>query len=190
MATLVGILGSVTPPGRSLRTLECVLGVARETDPALASVGVNLADYRISFADGRPPEAFGDDTATVVTRIQQADAVILMSPVYRGSFSGSLKNLLDHLPLEALRGKPCGIVAIGATHHHYLGVDWHLRDVLTWFGALLAPTSVYLTSADFAEGAPSEAARHELAELTRSVLRLRAVSAGAPLGPTPLAGRR
>ncbi len=190
MATLTAILGSVTPPGRSLRALEYVLRVARESDPALECVGLNLADYRISFADGRPPDTFGDDTGTAVAQIQNAAAVVLFSPVYRGSFSGSLKNLLDHLPVDALRGKPCGIVAIGATHHHYLGVDWHLRDVLAWFGALLAPTSVYLASTDFAEGAPTDAARHELAELTRSVLWLRAATAGAPLGPTPLAGRR
>jgi FMN reductase len=190
MATLIGILGSVTPPGRSLRALEHVLRIARQDDPTLDCIPLNLADYRLSFADGRPPEAFNDDTGEVIERVQKAAAIILLSPVYRGSFSGSLKNLLDHLPVEALRGKPCGVVAIGATTHHYLGVDWHLRDVLAWFGALLAPTSVYLTSADFVEGAPTEGARHQLAELTHSVLRLRAASSGGPLGPVPLAGRR
>lgn len=189
MATLTAILGSVTPPGRSLRALEYVLNVAREADPTLECVGLNLADYKISFADGRPPDAFGDDTGAVVTQITGAQAVVLMSPVYRGSFSGSLKNLLDHLPVEALRGKPCAIVAVGATPHHYLGVDWHLRDVLAWFGALLAPTSVYLSSADFAEGAPTEAARRDLAELTHTVLRMRAIG-DAAMGPTPLAARR
>ena len=40
---------------------------------------------------------------------------------------------------------------MGATQHHFLGVDWHLRDVLAWFGALVVPTSVYLVSADFVE---------------------------------------
>ena len=87
-----------------------------------------------SFADGRPPEQYGDDTASIVARVGAADAVILASPVYRGSFTGALKNLLDHLPVDALAGKPVGIVAMGASAHHYLGVDWHLRDVLAWFG--------------------------------------------------------
>ena len=27
----------------------------------------------------------------------------------------------NRLPVEALMGKPCGIVAMGATAHHYLG---------------------------------------------------------------------
>jgi FMN reductase len=190
MPTLIAILGSVTPPGRSSQALDYLLTVARETDPALTNIGLNLAHYRIAFADGRPPEAFADDTAKVVAQVQGADAVILLSPVYRASLSGSLKNLLDHLPLEALRDKPCGIVAIGATPHHYLGVDRHLRDILAWFGALTTPTSVYLTSSDFTNGLPTEAARHELAELACSVLRLRSAVAGISWGPMPLAGRR
>ncbi len=190
MATLIAILGSVTPPGRSLRALEHVLEVVRAGYPALTCAGINLADYKLSFADGRPPEAFNDDTGAVVRQILDAEAVILFSPVYRGSFSGSLKNLLDHVPVEGLRGKPCGIVAIGATPHHYLGVDWHLRDVLAWFGTLTAPTSVYLSSADFAEGNPTESARRDLADLTHTVIRLRSVAGDDPMGPAPLAGRR
>ena len=83
----------------------------------------------MAFGDGRPAEKDKDDTASIVARITK-DAIILASPVYRGSFTGALKNLLDHLPIEALTGKPVGIVAMGATNHHYLGVDWHLRDVL------------------------------------------------------------
>ena len=56
--------------------------------------------------------------------------IILASPAYRGSFTAALKNLLDHLPIEPLAAKPVGIVAMGATSHHYLGMEWHLRDVL------------------------------------------------------------
>jgi FMN reductase len=149
---------------------------------------VNLADHRIAFADGRPPAELGDDTAAVAGAVAGADAVLLASPVYRASFTGALKNLLDHLPVEALAGKPCGIVAMGATHHHYLGVDSHLRDVLAWFGALVAPTGVYLSSADFAGGEPGDAARRDLEALVATVLRLR--GAGGPLGPPPLAARR
>ena len=89
MPTLVVILGSVTPPGRSSQALDYLLNVARETDPVLTNIGLNLADYRIAFADGRPPEAFADDTAKIVTQVQGADAVILLSPVYRASLSGS-----------------------------------------------------------------------------------------------------
>ncbi len=192
MPELLGILGSVTPPGRMLKAVSSMLETARREHPGLEAASLNLADYRISFADGRAPDQYGDDTASVVEMVMGARALVIASPVYRASFTGALKNLLDQLPVEALMGKPCGIVAMGATSHHFLGVDWHLRDVLTWFGALVAPTSVYLSSADFADGEPTEEVRRQLGELARTVLRLRAVAAagGEPLGPAPLAARR
>ena len=120
--------------------------------------------------------------------IAAADAVLLATPVYRGTFTGALKNLLDPLPVEALQGKAVAIAAMGATDHHHLGADWHLRDILAWFGALLLPTSVYLTSADFSDGVPGERARTELDQLIAG-LRALAAAAPSPLGPAPLAAR-
>lgn len=188
---LLLILGSVTPPGRLLRAMQWLADAARAS-PVLDTELVNLADKRVAFADGRPPEQYNDDTVSLVASAQAADMVIIASPVYRGSITGALKNLLDHFPVEALAGKPIGIVAMGATAHHFLGVDWHLRDILAWFGALLVPTSVYLASSDFIEGQLSEGARQDLQALLDSVVKLASVAPnrGEFLGPKPLAARR
>jgi FMN reductase len=192
MNKLTAVLGSVTPPGRLLKALVTMTVAAKAADPGLEADIVNLADVRIAFADGRAPDAYGDDTASVVNRVSAADIVVLASPVYRASFTGALKNLVDHLPVEALMGKPCGIIAMGATAHHFLSVEWHLRDVLTWFGALVPPTGVYLSSADFVEGELVDSARADLSALAEALIRLRAIApaAGMPLGPTPLSARR
>jgi FMN reductase len=189
MAKLVVIMGAVTKPGRLNKAMTRMCELARELEPDLETDLINLADYRIAFADGRAPEEHGDDTAAVVARVRAADAVVIATPVYRATFTGALKNLLDQLPIETLMGKPCGIVAMGATAHHYLGADWHLRDVLAWFGAFTAPSSVYLASADFAEGEPTENARRDLRALAAAVLKMRALASDATnyLGPLPLA---
>jgi len=192
MAKLVVIVGAVTKPGRLNKAMTRMCELARELEPGLETDLINLADCKIAFADGRAPEEYGDDTAAVVARVRAADAVVIATPVYRATFTGALKNLLDQLPIETLMGKPCGIVAMGATTHHYLGAEWHLRDVLTWFGALTAPSGVYLASADFAEGEPTENARRDLRALAAAVLKLRALSSDATnyLGPIPLAARK
>src|SRR5258707_14481858 len=193
MATkLLAIVGSVTPPGRLLSATRWVLDSASASRKDLEVDLINLADKKVAFADGRPPEQYNDDTAGIVASVRAADGVIIASPVYRGSFTGALKNLLDHLPLESLAGKPVGIVAMGATPHHFLGVDWHLRDVLAWFGAIVVPTSVYLASSDFVDGAPSDAARRDLASLAQALVKLCEIAParGEYLGPRPLAARR
>ncbi len=188
MKNLLAIVGAVTPPGRLLAATTAMLDGARAANSEIATHLINLADRKIAFADGRPPEQYGDDTAATVKQALEADAVIIASPVYRGSITGALKNLLDQFPIEALMGKPVGIVAMGATTHHYLGVDWHLRDILAWFGAFVAPTSVYLSSADFVDGKLSPSALAEIVSLADATIKMTAIS-GA-IGPKPLAARR
>ena len=189
MTRLVAVVGAVTAPGRLNAAIQYTVEQA-SARPDVSATLLNLGDYRISFADGRPPDRFPDDTARVVAALAEADAVLIASPVYRGSFTGALKNLLDLAPVEALRSKPIGIVAMGATLHHYLGVDWHLRAVLAWFGALVAPTSVYLESAHFQDGKLVDpGARAALGQLVTTLLAMAAYSREA-LGPPPLASGR
>ena len=189
---LLAIVGSVTPPGRLLNATTVMLDDVRASHTGLEVELINLADKKIAFADGRPPEQYGDDTAGVIASVQRADGVVIATPVYRGSITGALKNLLDHLPIESLAAKPVGILAMGATHHHFLGADWHLRDILAWFGALVVPTSAYLVSADFVAGELAGSARQDLKDLADAVIKLRAAApaTGGYLGPRPLAARR
>jgi FMN reductase len=150
---------------------------------------LDLGALQLGFADGTPIEDLSDDSAALVDQISQADGVLLASPVYRASMTGALKNALDLWPVDALRAKPVGILAMGGGHHHFLGVASHLRDVLAWFGAVVAPTDVYLASRDFNEGAPTPEAGAELDALLATVERMANALADVELGPPPLAAR-
>jgi FMN reductase len=185
---LLIVLGSVTAPGRLRRALESAIDRSAGEDWIDAEL-VDLADYRLELV-GREGEP-DDDRAELIARIADADAVVFATPVYRGSFTGALKNLLDATPVEALESKPVGIVAMGASQHHFLGAERHLRDVLAFFGALLAPVAVYLTSADFEEGEPTARASAALGELVGGVSSIAlALPAAWKLGPEPLAARK
>ncbi len=190
MTALTVVIGSATPPGRLHRALA--EGSERAADRhGLAVRTLDLGTLRIAPADGRQLGELGDDTAATVEAIASADAVVLATPVYRGSLTGVLKNLLDHVPVEALRGTPTGIAAMGGSLHHHLGAERHLRDILAFFGALVAPTAVYVTSADFTDGAPGPAAAAQVDALIDTLVVLaERVGDAPPLGPPPLFGRR
>jgi FMN reductase len=177
---LVAVIGSTTPPGRLRRAVAEALGRA-----PMPTTLIDLAEQRIAFADGRPPEELGDDTAAVVAALAEADAVLLATPTYRGSMTGALKNLLDHVPVAALRDTAVGIAAMGAGDHHFLGADRHLRDVLTFFGALVAPVSVYVTGRDFTDGEPSERAAAALDGLIRTTVELGSARVRGEVAPLP-----
>ncbi|MSQ29909.1 MAG: NAD(P)H-dependent oxidoreductase [Dehalococcoidia bacterium] len=188
MTRFVAILGSATPPGRLSRTVR--QAVERAYTRGHQTDLLDLSQLSLPFAGAASAQA--GDTVAVIDVLSAADAVLFASPVYRASLPGILKNLLDLTPLEALLGKPCGILAMGTSAHHYLGVDRHLRDILTWFGAMTAPTSVYLTNEDFEQGVPAAHVARELDELidTLAVFADSARDWVHGPGPAPLAAKK
>jgi FMN reductase len=181
------IVGAATPPGR----LAAAIAMAAQTGGGDVAVDiVNLAETPIEICDGRPLDAYGAATREAIARVAAAGAVLIGAPVYRASFPGVLKNLLDITPVEALQNKPVGILAMGGSPHHFLAVDSQLRQVLAWFGALVAPTSVYVTPGDFRDGQlASEPARNDLAALTQTLIMLLHRLDPSSLGPPPLAAK-
>jgi NADPH-dependent FMN reductase len=135
----------------------------------------------------------GNDSSSVDVARPNVISPISRPPWHRRKVlqkSGVLKNLLDIVPVGALQGKPVGIAAMGGSAHHYLAVDTQLRQVLGWFGALVAPTSVYLTGADFRDGAlTSETARKDLVVLAETLVMLLRRLDPSLLGPIPLAAK-
>tara|TARA_B100001765_G_scaffold31148_1_gene17424 strand:+ start:2414 stop:2980 length:567 start_codon:yes stop_codon:yes gene_type:complete len=186
----LGIHGSVTSPGRLHQALERALEAASAHDPSVTTTLLHLGDHRISFADGRPADAYGDDTQNVLEQVTAADMYLIATPIFRASFTGALKNLLDHIAVEDMMGKACGLIGMGATDHHYLMVDTQLRPVLAWFGAHLVPGQVYLQSQHFQDGKLAEPkAIAGLEALGRSVVSLHKSLSGSgeSAGPPPLA---
>jgi FMN reductase len=187
---LLMLIGAATPPGRLASAIGATADAVRSSARDVAVDVMNLAEIAIDTCDGRPLEGYGSATREAVDRIATAAAVLLAAPVYRASFPGVLKNLLDIAPVGALQGKPVGIVAMGGSPHHYLAVDTQMRQVLGWFGALVAPTGVYLTGADFRDGQlASDTARKDLVALAETLLILVRHLDPSALGPIPLAAR-
>ncbi|MEI2265113.1 NADPH-dependent FMN reductase [Erwinia sp. CGal63] len=62
--------------------------------------------------------------------LENADGLIVATPVYKASFSGALKTLLDLLPERALEHKVVLPLATGGTIAHMLAVDYALKPVL------------------------------------------------------------
>jgi FMN reductase len=190
IVSLLMLVGAATPPGRLAAAIDHAAEAARSEGTGIVVDILNLADTAIDFCDGRALDAYGDATRQAVARISNAGAVLIGAPVYRASFPGVLKNLLDITPVDALQNKPVGILAMGGSAHHYLAIDTQLRAVLGWFGALVAPTGVYITGADFKEGRlASDSARADLSALTGTLIALARRLDPAALGPKPLAAR-
>lgn len=185
--TLLGIAGSLTKGGTTRTLIDATLQAAKDHYPEVSTSVVDLREVTLSFCDGRPLQEYGDDTPEVVARIQAADAYVIATPIYRGSYTGALKNLLDHVPVEAMMGKVAGLIATGATDHHYLSIDQELRPVLMWFNLHLVPGSVYARGNQLqANEIIDEQLRAQVRALGEAVVDLQRLLQGKLQGPPPL----
>ena len=184
----VVIHGAATPPGR---LHAAAVGLREMLEARAVPTGLlDLGAVALPDAVGQPIESLPEAARAAVVAVIEADLVAICSPVYRASYPGPLKNLFDLLPVEALWGKPVGILVVGAAPEHYLAVETQLRGVLAWFGAFTLPTAVYLTGADFGEDRqPRPEAVAEVGALADVLADLGHRLAGCPRGPVPLAAR-
>ncbi|ANZ39727.1 hypothetical protein BBK82_30475 [Lentzea guizhouensis] len=119
--------------------------------------------------------------------VQDADMLVWVTPCYHGSYSGLLKNCLDHLSTDDLRGKPVGVVTVGASLAAITASE-HLRTVARALGCVTTPTQVVVTGSGHHD--PGFAPEHErladmvaeLRVLTSATLSLRR-SAGLDVLP-------
>jgi FMN reductase len=175
---LVTIYGSPTPPGKLAAGLAML-----EDDVRLRHHGWDVE--RLAPTGSAGPLTGTWDPGAVET-VTAADAVVIASPVYRGSITGTLKLLIDQLPNEALRSKPVGILTVAAAPHHFLSAERHLRDILSWFGALTAANSAFFVDQRLVEPKNDDEVVTDLQQFVDQVITLAEKLDGTTFGPDPL----
>jgi FMN reductase len=90
--------------------------------------------------------------ARIIDAIEQADALVVGTPVYKGAYTGLFKHVFDLTDPRALVGKPVVLTATGGGARHALVLEHALRPLFGFFEALTIPTAVYASDADFTDG--------------------------------------
>jgi FMN reductase len=131
MATVLSVSGSPSASSRTNRLL-------RHLDKRLVAQGHQVIplDVRTVPAEALLGANFRHPAIVAATELfARADGVVVGTPVYKASYSGVLKALLDLLPQYALTGKTVLPLATGGSTAHVLAIDYALRPVLSSMGA-------------------------------------------------------
>lgn len=94
--------------------------------------------------------------AELVQSVQDSAGLILATPVYKASFSGALKVLLDLLPERSLENKIVLPLVTGGSEGHLLAVDYALQPVLSGLKAKQIFNAVYATDRQINVGGGGE----------------------------------
>ena len=83
--------------------------------------------------------------------VEQADILVVTTPVFRGSYTGLFKHFFDFFDQDALIDKPVLLAATGGSERHALMIDHQLRPLFSFFQARTLPLGVYATDKDFTD---------------------------------------
>jgi FMN reductase len=200
MTTIVVLSAGLSVPS-STRILADSLAAATEraisvVEPTAAggrveTTVIELRELAHQIADnaltGFPTGALAD----AVRQVAEADAIIAVTPVYTGSYSGLFKMFFDVLEDGTLEGKPVLMAATAGTARHSLVLEFALRPLFAYLRADVVLTAVFAASEDFGAGtirggSLSERIDRAAGELADKVLRRGTTLPDDPFeNPTP-----
>jgi FMN reductase len=152
--------------------------VAERSGPDLDVQVVELRDLANEIAQNMVTGFPGPRLRTAIDAATSADALIAVTPVFTGSYSGLFKSFFDVIDKDALAGVPVLLAATGGTPRHSLVLDHAMRPLFAYLRATVMPTAVYAATEDWGT-APDP---------TEDPLALRITRATAELTPYLTAG--
>jgi FMN reductase len=145
---IVAVSGSLHEPSKTTALLRAIAAAIAER----AEVEVQLIELTAvgpALAGALRRDRLPASVEAQLNAIEEADLLIVGSPVYRASFTGLFKHLFDFVGQYALVGKPVLLAATGGGERHALIIEHQLRPLFGFFQALTLPLGVYASDTDF-----------------------------------------
>lgn len=145
---IVAVSGGLNNPSKTESLLVAIL------DQIKTHISIDVHFVKLSEIGSQIGAAiYRQDLAAHVEQhlqeIEQADVLLVATPVYRASFTGLFKHLFDFVDQFALVDKPVLLAASGGSDRHALVIEHQLRPLFSFFQANTLPIGVYATEADF-----------------------------------------
>ncbi|WP_431260175.1 FMN reductase [Roseateles chitinivorans] len=145
---LVAVSGGMQRPSKSAALAEHLLDLIAEAVPVeqhLIELGPLAPQFAGAVWRSQAPAAVERELVAV----EQADVLVVATPVFRGSYTGLFKHFFDFIDQDALIDKPVLLAATGGSERHALVIDHQLRPLFSFFQARTLPLGVYATDKDF-----------------------------------------
>ncbi|MFU2071658.1 NADPH-dependent FMN reductase [Bordetella hinzii] len=176
--TVLTLAGSPSARSRSSSLLRHVAQALARHGHEISEIGLGDVPAQ-DLVEGRYA---GPAAAALRARVSAASVVVVATPIYKASFAGGLKALLDLLDEKALAGKIVLPLATGGSPAHLLALEYGLKPVLSALGARHILAGVYATDKEVVigeDGVPriADAIHERLDEAVASVLALAGAAA-------------
>lgn len=150
MSKIVAFSGSYNKPSKTFSLVENIAKNAAERHGSAVQY-YDMQDLGSSLGLAQHVNDLDEHAKKIIDAMANADALIIGSPVYKGSYPGLFKHFFDLLDPAMLYGKPILLAASGGGQRHALMVEHQLRPLFGFFMAHSLPTAIYASSQDYSE---------------------------------------
>jgi FMN reductase len=113
---------------------------------------VDVREHAHALADALLTGFATGELRVALDAVRDADAVVVVTPVFQASYSGLFKQFFDVLDEGSLRGTPVLLAATAGTARHSLVLEHALRPMFAYLKAVTVPTAVFAASEDWGTG--------------------------------------
>lgn len=147
---LVAVSGGLQRPSKAAALAEHLMDLIAE-EVLCEQRLVELGQLAPQLAGATWRSHLPDTVERELAAVEQADILVVATPVYRGSYTGLFKHFFDFIDQDALIDKPILLAATGGSERHALMIDHQLRPLFSFFQARTLPLGVYATDKDFTD---------------------------------------
>ncbi|WFP17635.1 CE1759 family FMN reductase [Citricoccus muralis] len=110
---------------------------------------IELRELALDIAEGHVSTSRSEKLDRALRQVETADALIAVTPTYKGSYAGLFKAFIDLLDDDAMQAMPVLLGATGGTARHSLMIDFAMRPLFTYLKAQIAPLAVFAATDDW-----------------------------------------
>lgn len=147
---LVAVSGGLQRPSKATALTEHLLDLIADEVPCEQRL-IELGQLAPQLAGAVWRSQLPDTVERELAAVEQADVLVVATPVFRGSYTGLFKHFFDFIHQDALIDKPVLLAATGGSERHGLVIDHQLRPLFSFFQARTLPLGVYATDKDFVD---------------------------------------
>jgi len=151
---IVGVSGGLSVPSRTLALVELAVDAITQAAPASMRTSSSVIDIgslrHIGLARSRADVLPEEEQA--LRAVENADLLVVGTPVYKGSYTGLFKHFVDLLEYRSLIGTPVALLAIGGSDRHALVIEHQLRPLFAFFQAQPLGTGLFVSERELVDG--------------------------------------
>jgi NAD(P)H-dependent FMN reductase len=131
---VVALCGSLREKSHTRTALERALDAAENRGATTGLIDLRELDLPVYDAD----DGEVGDAPELTRRVRAADAIVLGTPMYHGSYSSPLKTALDYCGFDEFENRTVGLMAVAGGSFPITALD-HLRSVCRALDAWVLP---------------------------------------------------